>query len=123
LSEDNFLQKSTVKLQYKDSLVSITLMMEAVSSSQTSISIYQTTRRNIPENSHLFSCRRENLKSHPTEHLFQLIAEVKQSRLFTSMVFILRHVVLVSDSDEVGFIFVVLVIQFRKHRVINTGNT
>jgi hypothetical protein len=31
----------------------ITLMMEAVSSSETSINIYQSTRHNIPENSHL----------------------------------------------------------------------
>jgi hypothetical protein len=37
--------------------------MEAVNS-ETSINIYQTTRRNIPEDSHLFIRRRENLKSH-----------------------------------------------------------
>jgi hypothetical protein len=39
-------------------------MMEAVSSSETSVSVYQTTRRNIPAVSHLHSRRRENLKSH-----------------------------------------------------------
>jgi hypothetical protein len=30
------------------------LMMEAVSSSETSVSIYQTTRRKIPKGSHLY---------------------------------------------------------------------
>jgi hypothetical protein len=39
-------------------------MMEAVSSSETSVSIYQATQRNIPEDSHLYSRRREILKSH-----------------------------------------------------------
>jgi hypothetical protein len=32
---------------------SIALMMDAVSTSETSVNFYQTTRRNIPENSHL----------------------------------------------------------------------
>jgi hypothetical protein len=39
-------------------------MMEAVSSSETSVNIYQVTRRNIPEANHLHSRLRENLKSH-----------------------------------------------------------
>jgi hypothetical protein len=39
------------------------LMIEAVSTSETSVNFYQTTRRNIPENSHLHTRRRENLKS------------------------------------------------------------
>jgi hypothetical protein len=30
------------------------LMMEAVSTSDTSVNFYQTTQRNIPEDSHLF---------------------------------------------------------------------
>jgi hypothetical protein len=38
--------------------------LEAVSTSETSVNIYQTTRRNIPEDSHLHTSRRENLKSH-----------------------------------------------------------
>jgi hypothetical protein len=42
----------------------IVLMMEAVSTSKTSVNFYDTTRRNIPEDSHLHICRRENLKSH-----------------------------------------------------------
>jgi hypothetical protein len=35
----------------------IALMMEAVSTSETSVIIYQTTRRNIPEDSHLHTRR------------------------------------------------------------------
>jgi hypothetical protein len=41
----------------------ISAMMEAASSSETSVNFYQTTRRNIPED-HLHTRRRENLKSH-----------------------------------------------------------
>jgi hypothetical protein len=33
--------------------IAIALMMEAVSSSETSVNIYQTTRRNIPEDSYI----------------------------------------------------------------------
>jgi hypothetical protein len=39
------------------------LMMEAVSTSEMSVNFYQTTRRNIPEDSHLHARRRENQKS------------------------------------------------------------
>jgi hypothetical protein len=39
------------------------MMMEAVSTSETSVSFYQTTRRNIPEYSHFHTRHRENLKS------------------------------------------------------------
>jgi hypothetical protein len=37
--------------------------MEAVNTKETSLNFYETTRRNIPENSHLHTRRRENLKS------------------------------------------------------------
>jgi hypothetical protein len=40
------------------------LMMEAVSTSEMSVSFYQTIRRNIPEDSHLYTRRCENLKTH-----------------------------------------------------------
>jgi hypothetical protein len=40
------------------------LMMKTVSTSETSVNFYPTTRRNISEDSHLNTCRRENLKSH-----------------------------------------------------------
>jgi hypothetical protein len=38
------------------------LVMEAASTSETSVNSYQTTRRNIPDDSHLHTRRRENLK-------------------------------------------------------------
>jgi hypothetical protein len=41
-----------------------TLMMEALSTSETSVILYETTRRNIPEDSHIHTRRRENLKSY-----------------------------------------------------------
>jgi hypothetical protein len=37
-------------------------MMEAASTSETSVNFYQTTRRYNPEDSHLHNRRRENLK-------------------------------------------------------------
>jgi hypothetical protein len=42
----------------------ITLMMEAASTSETSINFYQTTRCYSPEDSHLHTRRSENLKSY-----------------------------------------------------------
>jgi hypothetical protein len=42
----------------------IALMMEAVSTSETPVNFYETTRRNIPEDNHLHTRHRENLKSH-----------------------------------------------------------
>jgi hypothetical protein len=39
-------------------------MMEAVSTPETSVNVYQTTRCNIPEDRHLHTRRLENLKSH-----------------------------------------------------------
>jgi hypothetical protein len=40
------------------------LMMEAGSTSETSVNFYQITRRNIPKDSDLHTRRLENLKSH-----------------------------------------------------------
>jgi hypothetical protein len=42
----------------------VALMMETVSTFETSVYFYETTRRNIPEDSLLHTRRRENLKSH-----------------------------------------------------------
>jgi hypothetical protein len=42
----------------------IALLIEAASTSETSVNLYQTTQRNIPEDSRLHTRRRENLKSH-----------------------------------------------------------
>jgi hypothetical protein len=41
----------------------ITQMMEAASTSETSVNLYQTTRRNNAEDSRLHTRRRENLNS------------------------------------------------------------
>jgi hypothetical protein len=41
----------------------IALMKEAARTSETSVYFYQTARRNNPEDSHLHTRRRENLKS------------------------------------------------------------
>jgi hypothetical protein len=45
----------------------VALMMESVSTFETSINLYETARHNIPDNSHLHILRRENLKSHRDE--------------------------------------------------------
>jgi hypothetical protein len=44
--------------------VMMALITEAASTSETSVNVYQTTRRNNPADSHLHTRRRENLKSH-----------------------------------------------------------
>jgi hypothetical protein len=50
------------------------LMTEVAIMSETSVILYQTTRRNNPEDSHLRTCRRKNLKSHKkmNVHVFRL---------------------------------------------------
>jgi hypothetical protein len=48
-------------------------MMEAANTSETSVNLYQTKRRNIPEGSHLHTRRREILKSHLIPVDFQLV--------------------------------------------------
>jgi hypothetical protein len=51
--------------QYEDgSFLAIVLMMEAASTSETSVKFYQTTRRCNPEDSHLHTRCHENLKSY-----------------------------------------------------------
>jgi hypothetical protein len=51
----------------------IALIMETVSTSETSVNIHQTTVRNIPEYSHLYAQRSKNLRSHlPTACLKHL---------------------------------------------------
>jgi hypothetical protein len=42
----------------------IALMMEAASTTETSVNFYQTAQRNNPEDSHLYTRCHENLKSH-----------------------------------------------------------
>jgi hypothetical protein len=50
----------------------IVLMIEAVSTSETSVNLYQTTWINNPEDKSSFSHRRENLKSHQYRDEFYL---------------------------------------------------
>jgi hypothetical protein len=45
-------------------LAPCSVMAEAASTSETSVNLYQTTRRNNPEESYLHTRRRDNLKSH-----------------------------------------------------------
>jgi hypothetical protein len=45
------------------------MMIEAASTYETSVNFYQTTRRNIPEDSHIHSRSRKNLKSRLAELL------------------------------------------------------
>jgi hypothetical protein len=52
--------------------VLIVLVIEAASTSETSVNLYQTTRRYNPEDSHLHTRRRENLKSY--QFISQIIA-------------------------------------------------
>jgi hypothetical protein len=42
------------------------LMMDTVSTSETSVFFYETTRRYIAAGCHVRTCHRENLKSHDT---------------------------------------------------------
>jgi hypothetical protein len=54
------------------SLILVTLMKEALSSSETSV-LTRVIRRNIPEDAVLHRHRRENLKSYFFSHVSQLI--------------------------------------------------
>jgi hypothetical protein len=49
---------------YKMKMAMIALMMEAARTSETLVNFYQTTRLYNPEDSHLRTHRRENLKSY-----------------------------------------------------------
>jgi hypothetical protein len=46
------------------------LMMQAARTSETSVNFYQTTRRYNPEDRHLHTRRRENLKSNHMQHWY-----------------------------------------------------
>jgi hypothetical protein len=50
----------------------VALMMEAVNTSERSVNLYGTTRRNIPEGCHLHSRCRENLKSHISRTIYKI---------------------------------------------------
>jgi hypothetical protein len=50
----------------------VALMMEAASTSETSVNFYQTTRCNTPEDSHLHTRSHEKLKSHQLQEMFEV---------------------------------------------------
>jgi hypothetical protein len=67
--------------RFGGSSFNIALMMEAAVTSEKSVNFYQTTRGNNPEDSHLHTRRRENLKSHSfDEVLGELYIKYKQKR-------------------------------------------
>jgi hypothetical protein len=53
----------------------ITLMMEAARASETLVNFYQTTRRYNPEDSHLRTHRRENIKPYRNKMVIKKIAQ------------------------------------------------
>jgi hypothetical protein len=59
------------------------LMMKAESTSETSVSFYQITRLNNPEDSHLHNRRRDNLKSHFTALKFRYQLKTKDFIMLT----------------------------------------
>jgi hypothetical protein len=54
--------------------------MDTVSTYETSVNFYETTRCNIPEHSHLHNRRRENLKSHTVVDVRQQTGGPDKSR-------------------------------------------
>jgi hypothetical protein len=57
----------TLSTNFTENLTLIALMMAVASTSETSVNVYQTTWCNNPEDSHLHTRHRENLKSHPVD--------------------------------------------------------
>jgi hypothetical protein len=53
-------------------VVALALMMEAARISETLVNFYQTTRRYNPEDNHLRTHRRENLRSYLNISLFEM---------------------------------------------------
>jgi hypothetical protein len=73
----------------------VALMMEAISTSEMSVSMYQTTRRNIPEDSHVHTRRRENLKYHLVWNSFWvqnfLMSPAREQEQFSTLTWIYQR--------------------------------
>jgi hypothetical protein len=67
----------------------IGLMMEAASTSETSVNFYKSTWRNNPEDSHLNTRRRENLKSHSSVITLNLGSGTSQQNYSVMMMMIM----------------------------------
>jgi hypothetical protein len=72
------IQKVAVFWDVAPCKLAIALMLEAVSLSETSVNIYQTTWRNIPEDNHIHNRRCENLESHHRKWFNWLTCEFSQ---------------------------------------------
>jgi hypothetical protein len=59
------------------SKLQLALMMEAERTSETSANFYHTIRRNIPEDGHFHTRRRQKLKFHPYTNSFRLMLQVQ----------------------------------------------
>jgi hypothetical protein len=90
----------------------ITMMMEAASTSETLVNLYQTTRRNNPKDSHLHTHCCENLNSHFWGMLSEIYLQLLHFVLFKLLCISLdpltfsTHFVIVSQflSLKIGFL-------------------
>jgi UDP-N-acetylmuramyl pentapeptide phosphotransferase/UDP-N-acetylglucosamine-1-phosphate transferase len=64
----------------------IALILKSVSTSETSVNFYETTRRNIPEDTHLYILGHESLKAHPVVLLFVIITAILHTHLLSTSV-------------------------------------
>jgi hypothetical protein len=89
-------------------------MMEAISSSEPSVIIYQTIRRSIPQDNHLHSRRHDNLKSH--QENTNTLLRIKQTEKFSTNVleYVAKYDIVASDFK---LYLVILMTTFRMIRM------
>jgi hypothetical protein len=78
------------------------LMIEAAKTSETSVNFYQTARHNDPEDSHLHTRRRKNLKSHiftPVHILFTYLSKKRHGENYIFRSFIIGTIHQVSLGE------------------------
>jgi hypothetical protein len=76
-------------------------MMEAERTSETSVKFYQTTQRNIPEDSHLHTRRSENLKSQLLLRL-KMIMNIELIRIWKESVEVDFKLIFRCSYEEIG---------------------